>query len=119
MKGTRLLSDIYQRCNVAILEPSGFEEAILDPKWQAAMEEELEMIKKNKTWQLVEKPQDRKVTGVKWVYRTKLNADGCVTKLKEQIYMEQPQCFSVKGQEDKVYLLKKALYGLKQTPKAW
>lgn len=33
--------------------------------------------------------------------------------------MEQPQCFSVKGQEDKVYLLKKALYGLKQTPKAW
>ena len=33
--------------------------------------------------------------------------------------MEQPRGFEVKGQEEKVYLLKKALYGLKQAPKAW
>ena len=33
--------------------------------------------------------------------------------LKEKIYVEQPEGFVVKGQEDDVYLLKKALYGLK------
>ncbi|XP_052308549.1 uncharacterized mitochondrial protein AtMg00810-like [Populus trichocarpa] len=31
----------------------------------------------------------------------------------------QPRGFEVRGQEEKVYLLKKALYGLKQAPRAW
>jgi hypothetical protein len=39
--------------------------------------------------------------------------------LQEEIYVEQPEGFSVKGQEDRVYLLKKALYGLKQAPRVW
>ncbi|RDX63927.1 hypothetical protein CR513_57581, partial [Mucuna pruriens] len=39
--------------------------------------------------------------------------------LEEEIYVEQPEGFAVKGQEDDVYLLKKALYGLKQAPRAW
>ena len=39
--------------------------------------------------------------------------------LEEEIYVEQPEGFAMKGQEDDVYLLKKALYGLKQTPRAW
>ena len=39
--------------------------------------------------------------------------------LQEEIYVEQPEGFQVKGQEEKVYLLKKALYGLKQAPRAW
>ena len=38
--------------------------------------------------------------------------------LEEEIYVEQPEGFLVKGHEDKVYLLKKALYGLKQAPRA-
>ena len=39
--------------------------------------------------------------------------------LEEEIYVEQPNGFAVKGHEDEVYLLKKALHGLKQSPKAW
>ena len=34
--------------------------------------------------------------------------------LDEEIYMQQPEGFIVKGQEHKVYKLKKAIYGLKQ-----
>ena len=30
--GTRLLYDIYHRCNIAVCEPAGFEEAKLDKK---------------------------------------------------------------------------------------
>lgn len=46
IRGTRLLLDIYQRCNVVIYEPSCCEEARKDPKWKKAMEDEISMIKK-------------------------------------------------------------------------
>ena len=38
--------------------------------------------------------------------------------LEEEIFVEQPEGFIVKGMEEKVYLLKKALYGLKRAPRA-
>jgi len=40
-------------------------------------------------------------------------------KLKEEIYMKQPEGFIMKGHEDKVMHLKHALYGLKQASLAW
>ncbi|KAL4023951.1 hypothetical protein IC575_017721 [Cucumis melo] len=52
------------------------------------MEEELSMIEKNKTWILVDRPQDRKVIGVKWVFRTKLNADGSINKHKARLVVK-------------------------------
>lgn len=39
--------------------------------------------------------------------------------LKEEIYMEQPEGWVVRGKEDHVCLLKKALYGLKQASRQW
>lgn len=88
VRGTRLLSDIYQRCNVAVFEPAGYEEAKADQNWTNAMKEELNMIEKNQTWKLVERPQDRKVIGVKWVFRTKLNPDGSVNKYKARLVVK-------------------------------
>lgn len=46
------------------------------------------MIKKNDTWKLVERPLERKVIDVKWVYRTKLNADGLVNKHKSRLVVK-------------------------------
>lgn len=40
-------------------------------------------------------------------------------ELNEDVYVEQPKGYEVKGSEDKVYKLHKALYGLKQAPWAW
>ena len=40
-------------------------------------------------------------------------------ELDEELYMEQPEGFISKGQEDKVLRLLKALYGLKQAGLAW
>jgi len=46
------------------------------------------MIKRNKTWELVDRPQNRKVIGVKWVYRTKLNVDGSINKHKARLVVK-------------------------------
>jgi hypothetical protein len=54
-------------------DPIHFEEAVKDDKWVRAMDEEIDAIEKNQTWQLVSLPKDKDVIGVKWVYKTKLN----------------------------------------------
>ncbi|KAL4387529.1 hypothetical protein GQ457_09G029200 [Hibiscus cannabinus] len=142
IRGTRLLSDVYERCSVAVLEPTDFEEAFSSEGWKKAMQNEI----------------------------TKLNADGSVNQLKarlvvkgyaqqfgvdysetfapvarldtirlllalaaqigwkihqldvksaflngffkEEIYIEQPQGFVVEGNEAKVYRLKKLYMAL-------
>lgn len=60
----------YVNANV----PSTFEEA-LDSKdskeWQKAMNSEIESLKKNKTWVVVDKPENKKIIDVKWVYKAK------------------------------------------------
>ncbi|KAK9140896.1 hypothetical protein Scep_010577 [Stephania cephalantha] len=88
IRGTRSLADIYARCNVAVMEPAGVQEAMQDIKWISAMKEELSMIEKNHTWKLVPRPSNRKVIGVKWVFKTKLNADGSVNKHKARLVVK-------------------------------
>ena len=39
--------------------------------------------------------------------------------LEEEIYMQQPQGYEVKGKENLVCRLKKSLYDLKQAPRQW
>jgi hypothetical protein len=40
------------------------------------MEEELNQIDKNDTWELVPRPKDRNVIGTEWVFENKLNEAG-------------------------------------------
>ena len=52
------------------------------------MKEELFMIEKNMTWELVDQPEDRKIIGLKWVFRTKLNVDGSVNNHKARLVVK-------------------------------
>ncbi|KAG8480141.1 hypothetical protein CXB51_024917 [Gossypium anomalum] len=88
VRGTRTIADIYQRCNVAIVEPSNFKEAAKNKSWKKAMEAELEIIHKNDTWDLVDRPDHKKVIGVKWVFRAKYNADGSLNKHKARLVVK-------------------------------
>ena len=53
-------------------EPGTFAEASKDEQWVKAMEEELDQIKKNETWELVPRPHNKNVIGTKWVFRNKI-----------------------------------------------
>ncbi|GAB2295854.1 hypothetical protein Dimus_038384 [Dionaea muscipula] len=46
------------------------------------MDEEIQAINKNKTWQLVDLPKGCKAIGVKWVYKLKKDVEGNVVKHK-------------------------------------
>ncbi|KAL4354255.1 hypothetical protein GQ457_06G039790 [Hibiscus cannabinus] len=88
VRGTRTWDDIINRCNVAILEPTSYQEAAKFVEWKEAMQEEIRMISKNDTWKLVDKPKNKKVIGVKWVYRVKLNSDGSINKHKARFVVK-------------------------------
>ncbi|KAI5314278.1 hypothetical protein L3X38_043454 [Prunus dulcis] len=79
------IAEIYEKCNMCIIEPESFEEAAKDDSWKKAMEAEITMIEKNNTWELVNRPFDKPIIGVKWIYKTKLNLDGSVQKNKARL----------------------------------
>jgi hypothetical protein len=51
-----------------------FEEEIKDEKWRIAIDEKIASIKKNNTWKLVPISKEKKLIGVKWIYKEKKNA---------------------------------------------
>jgi hypothetical protein len=61
---------------LSTIEPNCFEEANKDEFWNKAMDEELDQIEKNDTWELVPRQKNKNVIGTKWVFRNKLNEDG-------------------------------------------
>ena len=73
---------------MAILEPASFEVAKDDQRWMSAMKKELVVIEKNHTWELVEKHNNKKIIGMKWVFRTKLNPDGSMNKHKARLVVK-------------------------------
>jgi hypothetical protein len=50
---------------LSTIEPSIFEEANKDEFWNKAMDEKLDQIEKNKTWELVPRPKNKNVIGTK------------------------------------------------------
>ena len=50
--------------------------------WKKAMVEEMDVLEKNETWDLVQLPVRRKAIGTKWLFKNKLNAEGKVEKYK-------------------------------------
>lgn len=67
------------------IESVSFDEAINSEVWRKAMAEEIESIERNKTWELVVLPQNKNPISVKWVYKTKLNPDGTISKHKARL----------------------------------
>ena len=83
-----LLSSSYAHfCSIitSILEPRFYQEAVKDPKWQEAMNSEIDALVSNNTWTLTPLPSNKKAIGCKWVYRVKYKADGSVERYKARL----------------------------------
>ena len=158
------------------MKPRSYDEAMSSPacnEWMTAMKDEMESMRTNQVWELVDLPHRRKSIGNKWVLKIKRKADGSIDKYKarlvakgyiqregvdyeetfspvvrfasihlilamvasldlelhqidvktaflnreldEEIFVDQPIGFVVKGQERKICRLNRSLYGLKQS----
>jgi hypothetical protein len=69
---------------VSSIEPFRVEEALQDPDWVLAMQEELNNFKRNKVWSLVPHPKQN-VVRTKWVFRNKQDEHGVVTRNKTRL----------------------------------
>ena len=66
-------------------DPITFAEAVKSEKWRKAMDQEIQAIEKNDTWDLTVLPSGGKTIGVKWVFKTKFNEHGEVDKYKARL----------------------------------
>ena len=68
-----------------LMIPRTIQEALQEPKWCAAVMEELGALKKNRTWNVVNLPKGKKVVGCKWVFTVKFKANGEVERYKTRL----------------------------------
>ena len=66
------------------MESLKVEQALDDPDWVIAMQEELNNFERNQVWKLVERPNTN-VIGTKWVFRNKQDENGVVTRNKTRL----------------------------------
>jgi hypothetical protein len=66
---------------VSSIEPYRVEDALRDPDWVLAMQEELNNFMRNEVWQLVSR-SNQSIVGTKWVFRNKQDEHGVVTRNK-------------------------------------
>ena len=63
-------------------------EAAQHDVWQEAMVEEYDSIMKNQVWEVVPRPQEKKLVGSRWIYKVKHAVDRSVEKYKAR-FMEK------------------------------
>ncbi|KAH9761225.1 hypothetical protein KPL70_000416 [Citrus sinensis] len=106
-------------------EPLSISQALADPMWFQAMQEEFQALQNSKTWELVLPDTPVKIVGNKWVFRIKYNSDGSLSRYKARLVVKGfHQTQGVDYTETfspvvKASTLKKVIYGLKQAPRAW
>nr|GFC28381.1 putative ribonuclease H-like domain-containing protein [Tanacetum cinerariifolium] len=68
-----------------IEEPKRVHQALKDPSWIKAMQEELLQFKMQKVWILVDLTQEKRAIGTKWVYKNKKDERGIVVRNKARL----------------------------------
>ena len=58
------------------------------PYWKEAINDEVESILQNHTWELLDLPSDSKPLGYKWIFEKKMKADGSIDKYKARLVIK-------------------------------
>jgi transposase InsO family protein len=65
-----------------------YRQAISEPNadlWHSAIEAEMDVLRRNYTWDVVDRPTDRKIVDSKWVFKIKRLSDRSVDKFKARL----------------------------------
>ena len=72
----------------SVTDPITYEEVVSCPQselWLDAMRDEIQSMRHNGVWELIELPEGQRPTGCKWVYKTKRDSKGKVEKFKARL----------------------------------
>ena len=72
-------------------EPQSFKEAMSSleaPYWKELINDEVESILKNHTWELVDLPPGSKPLGYEWIFKKKMKVDGSIDKYKARLVIK-------------------------------
>ncbi|GJU36672.1 putative ribonuclease H-like domain-containing protein [Tanacetum coccineum] len=72
-------------CFLSQLEPSSVAQALNDPDWVEAMQEEMQQFINQKVWKLVPLPDGKIAIGTKWILKNKRDARGIVVRNKARL----------------------------------
>ncbi|GJV97737.1 retrotransposon protein, putative, ty1-copia subclass [Tanacetum coccineum] len=133
-------------------EPDNYKTALLDPKSDKllnAMNVEMQSMKDNKVWELVDLPPNGKTVGHKWLFKKKTDIDGAIHTYKarltlaiamfydneiwkmdfktaflngylnEEVYIKHLKGFVNQKFPNRVCKLKRSIYGFKQASRQW
>nr|GEY10645.1 hypothetical protein [Tanacetum cinerariifolium] len=122
-------------CFLSQEETKRVHQALKDPSWIEAMQEELLQFKMQKVWVLVDLPYKKRAIVARieairlflayasfmgfMVYQMDVKSVFLYGTIEEEVYVCQPLRFEDHDHPDKVYKVVKALYGLHQAPRAW
>ena len=72
-------------------ESQSFKEAMPSPKapyWKEAINDEVESILQNHSWELMDLPPSSKTLGYIWIFKKKMEADGSIDKYKVRLVIK-------------------------------
>ncbi|GJR33392.1 putative ribonuclease H-like domain-containing protein [Tanacetum coccineum] len=72
-------------CFLSQLEPSSVAQALNDPDWVEAMQEEMQQFVNQDVWKLVPLPEGKTAIGTKWILKNKRDVRGIVVRNKARL----------------------------------
>lgn len=83
--------NVNPTCDEPFIEPSTYKDAMAandSDQWRKAMNNEIDSLKENETWEMVNLPEGRKAIPCKWIYKIKTNPDGSIDKYKARLVIK-------------------------------
>ena len=87
--------------------PRSIREALENPDWGQAVDDEIRVLKKNGTWKLLDLPKGKQPVGCKWIFTVKYKSDGRVERYKARLVAKGfTQAYGIDYQETFAHVAK-------------